>query len=98
MRSVGRGRVQISLYPYNLGQCERTSGPSHVVDGGGDALKPDSLSCERTSGPSHVGEGGGDVAQRSSDDSEDRSSPAQSQRFRAGSDRHNVGTDPEDSS
>jgi hypothetical protein len=39
------GWIHGSLIPYSLGQCERTSGPSHVVDGGGDALEPSSLSC-----------------------------------------------------
>jgi hypothetical protein len=90
-----RGWVQSSLYPYNLGQCERTSGPSHVVDGGGDALEPASLSCKRTFGPSHVEDGGGDAAQRSSEESEDRSSPVQQMGSFAGSDSHNVATDPE---
>jgi hypothetical protein len=67
-----RGWVHTSMYPYNVGQCERTSGPSHVVDDGG-------VAAQRSSG-------------------EDRSRPVQDQRFRAGSDSHNVGTDPEDSS
>jgi hypothetical protein len=29
-----KGWAHSSHVPYNLGQCERTSGPSHVVDGG----------------------------------------------------------------
>jgi hypothetical protein len=91
-----RGWVQSSSYSYNLGQCERTSGLSHVVDGGGDALEPASLSCERTSGPSHVEDGGGDAAQRSYCETEDRSSLVQSLGSLAGSDSHNVGTVPED--
>jgi hypothetical protein len=37
--------------------------------------------------------GGGDALQRISSEM-DRSSPVQSERFRAGSDRHNVDTDP----
>jgi hypothetical protein len=75
----------------------KASCSSHVVDGGDVALEPDSLKCERTSGPSHVEDGGGDALQRISSDM-DRSSPVQSQRFRAGMDRHNVDTIPEDSS
>jgi hypothetical protein len=38
--------------PFNLGQCRRTSGPSHVVAGGGVALEPTSLYCEKPLGPS----------------------------------------------
>jgi hypothetical protein len=80
--------------PFNmsLGQCERTFGPSHVVEGGGDALEPASLCCEKPSGPSRYT---GDATQRSSDLGMDRSSPLQDLGARAGSDRHNVGTDPE---
>jgi hypothetical protein len=48
-----------------------------------------------TSGPSHVEDGGGAAAQRSKEDLEDRSSPVQSTGSPAGSDSHNVGTDPE---
>jgi hypothetical protein len=59
-----RGWVHVSYVPYNVGQCERTSGPSHVVDGGSDALEPDPMKSERTSGPSHVEDGGGDALQR----------------------------------
>jgi hypothetical protein len=89
-----RGWVSTSLYPYNLGQCERTSGPSHVEDGGGDALEPASLCCEKPLGPSRYT---GDTTQRSSDQDMDRSSPAQSTVSPAESDRHNVDTDSEDS-
>jgi hypothetical protein len=68
-------------------------------DGGGVALEPDPLKCEGTSGPSHVEDGGGDALQRISGDADmDRSSPIQDKRFRAGVDRHNVDTIPEDSS
>jgi hypothetical protein len=70
-----RGWVHSSLYPYNLGQCERTSGPSHVEDGGGDALEPASLCCEKPLGQSRYT---GDATQRSPDQGMDRSSPAQS--------------------
>jgi hypothetical protein len=65
--------VYMSYVPYNLGQCERTSGPSHVEDGGGDA-------AQRSS--------------RLSRNLGDRSSPERYQRSRAGSNSHNVGTDP----
>jgi hypothetical protein len=58
--------------PYNLNQCERTYGPSHVDDGGGDALNS-TLRGERAIGPSHVDDGGGDASQKVS--MEDRSSP-----------------------
>jgi hypothetical protein len=80
--------------PYNLGQCRRTSGPSHVVVGGGVALEPTSLYCEKPLGPSRYT---GDATQRSSDDSQkvDRSSPIQCSGSRAESDRHNVDTDSE---
>jgi hypothetical protein len=74
-----RGWVHTSFVPYNLGQSERTSGPSHVIDGGCDALERASLSCERTSGPSHGEDGGGDATQRRS--GMDRSSPVQYKRF-----------------
>jgi hypothetical protein len=69
-----RGWVQ---HAYNLGQCERTNGPSHVEDGGGDALEPAPLCCEQPLGPSRYT---GDATQRSSDDDQDmdRSSPVQS--------------------
>jgi hypothetical protein len=43
--------------PFNLGQCRRTSGPSHVVEGGGVALEPTPLCCEKPLGPSrHTGD------------------------------------------
>jgi hypothetical protein len=89
-----RGWVYTSLYPYNLGQCERTSGPSHVEDGGGDALEPASLYCEKPFGPSRYT---GDATQRSFDQGMDRGSPVQSTVSPAESDSHNVGTDSEDS-
>jgi hypothetical protein len=47
--------------PFNLGQCRRTSGPSHVVAGGGVALEPTPLCCERPLGPSRYT---GDAPQR----------------------------------
>jgi hypothetical protein len=80
--------------PYNLGQCRRTYGPSHVEDGGGVALEPAPLCCEKPLGPSRYT---GDATQRSSDQGMDRSSPLQSLVSRAGSDSHNVDTGPEDS-
>jgi hypothetical protein len=89
-----RGWVRSSLYPCNLGQCERTPGPSHVEDRGGDALEPASLCCEKPLGPSRYT---GDATQRSSDQGMDRSSPAQSTDSPAESGSHNVGTDSEDS-
>jgi hypothetical protein len=89
-----RGWVRSSLHPYNLGQCERTSGPSHVEEGGGDALEPASLCCEKPLGPSRYT---GDATQRSSDQGRDRSSPGQSTVSPAKSDSHNVGTGSEDS-
>jgi hypothetical protein len=49
------------LRPFNLGQCRRTSGPSHVVDGGGVALEPTPLCCEKPLGPSRYT---GDAPQR----------------------------------
>jgi hypothetical protein len=55
--------------------CERSLGPSHVEDGGGDAQKSENsshLECERSYGPSHVEDGGGDPLQV---DQVDRSSP-----------------------
>jgi hypothetical protein len=64
-------------------KCERSSRPSDVEDGGGDALQSGSschLKCERSYGPSHVEDGGGDALQV---DQVDRSSPVQSQRSRA---------------
>jgi hypothetical protein len=76
-------------------RCRRAMCSSHVVAGGGVALSslvPYSLKCERASGPSHVDEGGGDALQGISYSSGDRSSPVQSERFRAGVDRHNVDT------
>jgi hypothetical protein len=76
-------------------RCRRALCSSHVVDGGGVALSslvPYSLKCERTSGPSHVDDGGGDALQGISSFQVDRSSPVQSQRLRAGVDRHNVDT------
>jgi hypothetical protein len=76
----------------------RASCSSDVNDGGRVALEPDPLKCERTSGPSHGEDRGGDALQRISRKLENRSSPVQSERFRAESDSHNVGTDPEDSS
>jgi hypothetical protein len=69
-----RGWVHNSLVQYDLGQCRRASCSSHVEDGGGVALEPDSLKCERAVGPSHVEEGGGDALQRISREM-DRSSP-----------------------
>jgi hypothetical protein len=90
----GRGYVYSSLYPYNLGQCERTSGPSHVEDGGGDALEPAPMCCENPLGPSPYT---GDATQRSPDQGMDRSSPLQSTVSPAESDSHNVDTDSEDS-
>jgi hypothetical protein len=42
-------------------QCERTYGPSHVEEGGGDALDSIRMKSERTYGPSHVEDGGGDA-------------------------------------
>jgi hypothetical protein len=95
-RSRGKW-VHSSLVQYSLGQCRRASRSSHVEDGGGVALEPDTLKRERTSGPSDVEDGGGDALQRISQE-KDRSSPLQSLRFRAGSDRHNVGIGREDSS
>jgi hypothetical protein len=47
--------------PFNLGQCRRTSGPSHVVAGGGVALEPTPLCCEKPLGPSRYT---GDAPQR----------------------------------
>jgi hypothetical protein len=79
------------LRPFNLGRCERTYGPSHVVDGGGDAPEPAPLCCEKPFGPSRCT---GDATQRSSQDM-DRSSPVQFSDTRAESDRHNVDTDLE---
>jgi hypothetical protein len=79
------------LRPFNLGRCERTSGPSHVEDGGGDAPEPASLCCENPLGPSRYT---GDAAQRSSQDM-DRSSPAQFLEARSELDRHNVDTNSE---
>jgi hypothetical protein len=64
-------------------ECERSYGPGHVEDGGGDARQSGNsshLKCERSYGPSHVEEGGGDALQV---DQVDRSSPVQSQRSRA---------------
>jgi hypothetical protein len=89
-----RGWVHASLHPYNLGQCERTIGPSHVEDGGGDALEPASLCCEKPLGSSRYT---GDATQRSFDQGMDRSSPVQSTVSPAESDSHNVDTDSEDS-
>jgi hypothetical protein len=68
-----RGWVSKSYLPYNLDQCRRTFGPSHVDDGGGIALDPSSLRCEKPLGPSRYT---GDATQRSSEDSQgmDRSS------------------------
>jgi hypothetical protein len=77
-----KGWVHSSYVPCDLGQCERTFGPGHVVDGGGDALEPYPMNSERTFGPSHVEDGRGDALQRISQDM-DRSSPVQSERFRA---------------
>jgi hypothetical protein len=87
-----RGWVHSSLYPYNLGQCERTSGPSHVEDGGGVALEPAPLCCEKPLGPSRYT---GDATQRSSDQEMDRSSPEQSSEAASDQDVHNVDTWPE---
>jgi hypothetical protein len=80
--------------PNSLGQCRRTSGPSHVEDGGGVALEPVPLCCEKPLGPSRYT---GDATQRKSKKVKgmDRSSPIQISVSRAGSDSHNVGTDPE---
>jgi hypothetical protein len=47
--------------PFNLGQCRRTDGPSHVVAGGGVALEPTPLCCEKPLGPSRYT---GDAPQR----------------------------------
>jgi hypothetical protein len=44
-----RGRVHTSMYPYNLGQCESTSGPNHVEDGGGAVAQRSSQDMDRTS-------------------------------------------------
>jgi hypothetical protein len=88
-----RGWVRSSLHPYNLGQCERTFGPSHVEDGGGVALEPASLCCEKPLGPSRYT---GDATQRCSDQGMDRSSPLQSTVSLAESDSHNVDTGSED--
>jgi hypothetical protein len=81
-----RGRV-LSEYIASLDEdrleCERSSGPSHVEEGGGDAQQSEDsshLKCERSYGPSHVEEGGGDALQVYQ---VDRSSPVQSQRFGA---------------
>jgi hypothetical protein len=49
-----------------LNQCERTYGPSHVEDGGGDAPDSIRMKSERTYGPSHVEDGGGDAFQMKS--------------------------------
>jgi hypothetical protein len=84
-----RGWVHRSLVPYELGQCRRASCSSHVDDGGGVALEPDSLKCKRTSGPSHVDDGGGDALQGISSE-RDRSIPVQSERFRVEVVRDNV--------
>jgi hypothetical protein len=68
-------------------RCRRASCSSHVVVGGGVALSslvPYSLKCERASGPSHVDDGGGDALQGILFLEGDRSSPVQSERFRAG--------------
>jgi hypothetical protein len=77
------------LRPFNLGRCERTYGPSHVVDGDGDAPEPASSCCEKPLGPSRCT---GDAAQRSSKSGMDRSSPAQSSGFAPAQDVHNVDT------
>jgi hypothetical protein len=71
--------VSQSYVPYirKMGQCERTLCPSHVDDGGGDALEPIPMKSERTYGPSR---GTGDALQMESQDM-DRSSPSQSQAF-----------------
>jgi hypothetical protein len=81
-------------HAYNLDQCRRTSGPSHVDDGGGVALDPSPLCCEKPLGPSRYT---GDATQRSSEDSQevDRSSPVQCPGSRAELDSHNVDTDSE---
>jgi hypothetical protein len=82
-----RGWARSSLVPYNLNQCRRASCSSHVVEGGGVALDSDSLKCETAPGPSHVDDGGGDALQGISFSEMDRSSPVQSERFRAGVDQ-----------
>jgi hypothetical protein len=41
--------VYMSYVPYNLGQCERTSGPSHVEEGGGAAVQRSSQDMDRSS-------------------------------------------------
>jgi hypothetical protein len=67
-------------------RCRRASCSSHVVAGGGVALSslvPYSLKCERAFGPSHVDEGGGNALQGIPFSGMDRSSPIQSERFRA---------------
>jgi hypothetical protein len=68
-----RGWVSCSYVPSEpkMGQCERTLGPSHVDDGGGDALESILMKSERTHGPSR---GTGAALQRESQDM-DRSSP-----------------------
>jgi hypothetical protein len=81
-----RGRIlseHIALLDEERLECERSFGPSHVVDGGCDAQqsgKSSHLKCKGSYGPIHVEDGGGDALQ---DDRVDRSSPVQSQRFRA---------------
>jgi hypothetical protein len=48
---VAGGRVALSsLVPYSL-KCDRTSGPSHFDDGGGDALQGISIPMGDRSGP-----------------------------------------------
>jgi hypothetical protein len=70
------------------GRSERTYGPRHVEDGGGDASEPSPLRSEKPLGPSRYT---GDAAQRSSQD-KDRGSPAQSPGFAPIQDGHNVDT------
>jgi hypothetical protein len=97
MRVLGWVSGSVEAHPVKAaGSVEEASRDSascssHVEVGGGVALDSISLKCARTSGPSHVEEGGGDALQGFSLDM-DRSSPGQSERFRAEVDRHNVDT------
>jgi hypothetical protein len=67
----------------DLERIGRSWRPSHVVVGGGVDQNSDSLKCERSYGPSDVEDGGGDTLQGLSCFRGDRSSPVQSERFRA---------------
>jgi hypothetical protein len=77
---IGGGFWKSAYYRFYPSEMEMIRIRGRVLSDYIALLDEERLECERSSGPSHVEDGGGDGLQV---DQVDRSSPVQSQRFRA---------------